>query len=65
MTVEMIPEARGKLVYQPLPRDDPRRRRPDIALAKELLGWEPKITLREGLPKTIAYFRKLLAGAND
>ena len=62
MTVEMIPEARGKLVYQPLPRDDPRRRRPDIALAKELLGWEPKITLREGLPKTIAYFRKLLAG---
>ena len=65
MTVEMIPEAGGKLVYQPLPRDDPRRRRPDIALAKELLGWEPKITLREGLPKTIAYFRKLLAGAND
>ena len=65
MTLELIPDSKSKLVYQPLPKDDPKRRRPDIALAKELLGWEPRIKLRDGLPKTIAYFRKLLAGAND
>ena len=60
MTLELIPDSKSKLVYQPLPKDDPKRRRPDIALAKELLGWEPRIKLRDGLPKTIAYFRKLL-----
>ena len=41
--------------------NDPKRRKPDITLAKELLGWEPKIKLSEGLPKTIEYFRNLLA----
>ena len=60
MTLELIPDSKSKLVYQPLPKDDPKRRRPDIALAKELLGWEPRIKLRDGLPKTITYFRKLL-----
>ncbi|MGI5870267.1 MAG: UDP-glucuronic acid decarboxylase family protein [Kiritimatiellia bacterium] len=64
MTIEMIPDAHCKIIYQPLPRDDPKRRRPDITLAKELLGWEPTIKLRDGLPKTIAYFRKLLVGTN-
>ena len=48
---------RSRLVYKPLPGDDPKKRKPDIALAKELLGWEPKVPLAEGLAKTIAYFR--------
>ncbi|WP_333689104.1 UDP-glucuronic acid decarboxylase family protein [Methylococcus capsulatus] len=49
----------SKLVYQPLPVDDPRQRRPDIGLAKEKLGWEPRIPLEEGLVHTIAYFDDL------
>jgi dTDP-glucose 4,6-dehydratase len=47
----------GKLVFEPLPPGDPKQRRPDITRARTLLGWEPKVTLEEGLPKTIAYFR--------
>ena len=53
--------SRSKLIYNPLPQDDPRQRRPDITLAKQVLNWEPKIQLEAGLEKTIAYFRKLLA----
>ena len=49
----------SKIVYEPLPQDDPMQRQPDIAQAREVLGWEPGITLDEGLPKTIAYFRNL------
>ena len=56
-TLRQIPESKSKLVTQPLPSDDPKRRKPDITLAKELLGWEPKVPLSEGLAKTIAYFR--------
>jgi UDP-glucuronate decarboxylase len=52
--------SRSKVVYKSLPADDPRQRRPDIALAKGELGWEPKIQLREGLMRTIAYFEDLL-----
>jgi UDP-glucuronate decarboxylase len=48
------------LVFEPLPTDDPRQRCPDISLAKEKLGWTPKIPLEEGLMHTIAYFRRLL-----
>ena len=55
-----ITESSSKLVFEPLPQDDPQQRRPDITLAKEQLGWEPKIALREGLTKTIAYFDQLL-----
>jgi dTDP-glucose 4,6-dehydratase len=47
-----------QLVFEHLPQDDPKRRRPDIAKAKRLLGWEPKIDLEEGLLKTLAYFAK-------
>ncbi len=50
----------SKLVYMPLPEDDPKQRRPDITKAKALLGWEPTIPLEEGLKRTIAHFRKLL-----
>jgi len=50
----------SKLVYKPLPSDDPKQRQPDITFAKETLGWEPKIVLRDGLVKTIAYFEELL-----
>ena len=56
-TLRQIPESKSQLVSKPLPSDDPKRRKPDISLAKELLGWEPKVPLREGLAKTIAYFR--------
>jgi nucleoside-diphosphate-sugar epimerase len=42
-----------------MPKDDPKRRKPDITLARELLGWEPKIPLREGLSRTIDYFRRM------
>jgi len=43
-----------------LPEDDPKKRRPDIGLARELLGWEPKVQLEQGLERTIAYFRELI-----
>ena len=51
--------AKVKLIQQPLPADDPARRRPDITLAKEKLDWEPKIPLREGLQKTIEWFQSI------
>ncbi len=53
--------SRSRLVFLPLPQDDPRQRRPDITRAQKLLGWEPTVALREGLVDTIAYFDKLLA----
>jgi dTDP-glucose 4,6-dehydratase len=49
--------SRSKLVFKPLPQDDPRQRKPDITRAKKLLGWEPKVALAQGLVKTIEYFR--------
>ena len=55
--------SRSEIVRMPLPADDPRQRKPDIALAKEKLGWEPAIPLREGLERTIAWFRRELAEA--
>lgn len=50
----------SKIVYQPLPLDDPQQRQPDISLARRELGWEPAVALQEGLVKTIAYFDDLL-----
>lgn len=46
------------IVHEPLPQDDPKQRRPDIRLARELLGWEPRVAVREGLLRTIAYFKE-------
>lgn len=59
---EMVIEQTGasvKLIQKPLPADDPTRRRPDISLAKEVLDWEPKIKLREGLQQTIDWFKSV------
>jgi len=50
----------GRIVFRDLPVDDPTQRRPDISLAKQLLGWEPRITLQEGLDRTIEYFRGVI-----
>lgn len=55
--LELIPESRSKIVHMPLPSDDPIQRQPDITVAHEKLGWEPKVGLDEGLRKTIDYFR--------
>jgi UDP-glucuronate decarboxylase len=60
MVIDMT-GSRSKIVYRPLPENDPRQRQPDIAKARRELGWAPKIELKEGLSKTIAYFETLLA----
>jgi UDP-glucuronate decarboxylase len=54
--------SKSTLVHRPLPSDDPTQRQPDIALAREKLGWTPKVALEQGLARTIAYFDALLAG---
>jgi dTDP-glucose 4,6-dehydratase len=61
---EMVREVTGspsEIVYEPLPVDDPTQRRPDITLARETLGWEPRVGLREGLERTASWFRDVLA----
>ncbi len=55
--------SKSGIEFKPLPMDDPRRRQPDIRLAKEKLGWEPVVELQEGLQKTIAYFREIFSRA--
>lgn len=52
--------SKSELVYKPLPADDPMQRKPDITLARETMGWDPDIQLKEGLVKTIGYFREML-----
>ena len=52
--------SRSRIVFQPLPSDDPRQRQPDIGLAKATVGWEPRVGLEDGLQETIAYFRRFL-----
>jgi dTDP-glucose 4,6-dehydratase len=56
-TIIRMTGSASKIVYKPLPTDDPKQRRPDITRARTLLGWEPKVQLEEGLIKTIDYFR--------
>jgi dTDP-glucose 4,6-dehydratase len=71
MTIKQIAEtiirmtgAKSRIIYKPLPTDDPKQRRPDITRARTLLNWEPKVQLEEGLIKTIEYFRtKVGAGS--
>jgi dTDP-glucose 4,6-dehydratase len=52
--------SRSRIVSRPLPVDDPKIRQPDITRARTLLGWEPRVTLDEGLPRTLAYFKTKL-----
>ncbi|HEY7351766.1 MAG TPA: UDP-glucuronic acid decarboxylase family protein [Terriglobales bacterium] len=56
-----ITDSRSKIRYEPLPQDDPKQRRPDISKAKALLGWEPKISLDDGLERSLDYFREVVA----
>src|SRR5205814_1343146 len=55
MVVDMVGGG-SKIEFRPLPQDDPQQRKPDISLANSVLGWEPKVALKDGLRKTIAYF---------
>ncbi|CAN5386153.1 GDP-mannose 4,6-dehydratase [soil metagenome] len=64
LVCEMVPSA-GGIRVEPLPQDDPTQRRPDITRATELLGWAPTVELREGLGRTIDWFRRLLADELD
>mgnify|MGYP002152528654 CR=1 FL=1 len=57
--VVRLTDTKSRIVFKPLPSDDPRQRKPDISLAREKLGWEPTIPLAEGLPRTIEYFKKV------
>ena len=56
-----LTDSKSKLVYEDLPNDDPKQRRPDITKAKEHLNWEPKVDLEEGLTMTIDWIKKELA----
>jgi len=60
-TIIRMTGAKSRIVYKPLPTDDPKVRQPDITLAKKELGWEPRVSLHKGLSKTIGYFRTRLA----
>jgi UDP-glucuronate decarboxylase len=60
MTLDLI-GSRSRIVYRPLPENDPKQRQPDISRAQELLDWKPHVPLKEGLVKTITYFERLLA----
>ena len=69
MTIRELAEAvidltgsKSKLMFEPLPSDDPVQRKPDIGFARKALDWEPKVELRDGLVETIAYFDKLRSG---
>ena len=52
--------SKSRMVFMPLPQDDPKRRQPNIELAKEHLGWTPKVSLEDGLKETVAYFREIV-----
>lgn len=64
-TVISLTGSRSRIVYKPLPQDDPLQRRPDIAKARAMLDWEPGVKLRDGLARTIDHFEKLLVGSKS
>ena len=59
-TLIRMTHSSAKIVFKPLPQDDPTQRKPDITMAQEKLGWQPRVPLEEGLTKTIEYFRDLV-----
>lgn len=61
--IQELSGAQSPIVFKPLPQDDPRVRRPDITRARQLLGWEPKVARREGMKRTLEYFRHKVQGA--
>ena len=63
-TVLRLTASTSKLVFKPLPQDDPRQRKPDISLANKVLGWQPRVSLDDGLKETIAYFRGEIESSN-
>lgn len=60
-TIITMVGGKSKLIFNPLPQDDPKQRKPDITLARNKLGWEPKVKLHDGLSNTVDYFKKFLA----
>jgi len=60
-TIIAMVGGKSKLIFNPLPQDDPKQRKPDITLARNKLGWEPKVKLNDGLTNTVDYFKKFLA----
>ncbi|MGH8539340.1 MAG: NAD-dependent epimerase/dehydratase family protein, partial [Stenotrophobium sp.] len=61
--VVQLTNSKSEITYQSLPQDDPKQRQPDISQARSVLGWNPKMALRQGLEKTIPYFAAIVAGA--
>lgn len=57
--------SKSKLGFKPLPADDPNQYKPDIKLAREMLGWEPKVKLEEGLERAISYFKTILENIKE
>jgi dTDP-glucose 4,6-dehydratase len=61
--IKRVAGVEGNIVFQPLPQDDPKRRQPDIAKARQVLGWEPQVRLEDGILATLDYFRAKLERA--
>ncbi|MBD3300226.1 MAG: NAD-dependent epimerase/dehydratase family protein [Candidatus Moranbacteria bacterium] len=59
--LKLVKHSKSKIIYEPLPQDDPKQRKPDISLAKKELKWQPRTNLEEGLTKTIQYFKKIVS----
>jgi UDP-glucuronate decarboxylase len=58
-----LTNSKSKIEFRPLPQDDPKQRQPDIRRARETLGWQPEVQLRDGLKRTIEYFDRLIAAS--